>query len=85
MFADPTIANRLDRERIQVVPPIPAFASHDDQVGVNKYFNVLHYVGAAQMIKDGDKLPSGLWAFCQLIKDLTTSFVGQSSPNIVVC
>ena len=61
MAADPAIADPLDRDGVQMVPPLATLSPHDEQARLTQQIEVLHHRGAAQPVKAGDEFSGGLW------------------------
>lgn len=83
MPLNPTIANLLDRHRIQVVPPLPPLASDEDQLSIHEDVQVTHHRGPTELRKGCDELASRVRAVGDEVEHFSSSRFREGFPDKV--
>ena len=83
LTVNPAGADPLDRDRIDVVPPITAFPTHDDQPHGLEDRQVLHDRGPAERGMPADQIPRGQRRLREVIENGPPGRIAQRSPDAI--
>ena len=84
VVADPTIMERLDRQRVEVVPALPTGPAHDHETGGLQHTEVLHDRAPVEPGQRRAQVARGAWAVAQRVEQLPPGAVGQRPEHGVL-
>ncbi len=84
VLAHPPIADALDRNGVEVVPPPPALTAHDDEARGDEDVEMLHDVRAAVRREAGHDLTGGERSLRERVEDRPARPAGERPPDQVV-
>ena len=78
MGANPPFVDRLDRQCIQIIEPLPPLADRHDQLRAFEHPQMLHHGAAPHLFESVTKLGSGERTQLQRIANCAPDGIGQS-------
>ena len=73
----------VDRQRVEVVPPLAPAPLGDDQVGLFEHFQMLHDRAAVDFRKMGAQRARRQWLILEVVEHLPPNLVAKGLENAV--
>ncbi len=84
ILADPPPMDELDRNGVEIVPPLATLAACDDEAGSLEHAEVLHDGASVESVKAGAQIASREWRAFEQVKDLAAARIGKCFEDQVI-